>query len=62
VLTDSSKWGVVGLSSMDELSDASVIISDTDMSAQVSAFLSDRCDELVLVSPERDAAPLDQQR
>jgi DeoR/GlpR family transcriptional regulator of sugar metabolism len=62
VLTDSSKWGVVGLSSMAELSDASVIISDTDMSAQVSAFLSDRCDELVLVSPERDAAPADQQR
>ena len=56
VLADSTKWGVVGLSSMAELSQASVIISDTGMPAQVSAQLAEQCDELVLVSPGQDQA------
>lgn len=51
VLADSTKWGVVGLSSMAELSQASMIISDTGMPAQVSAQLAEQCEELVLVSP-----------
>lgn len=51
VLTDSSKWGVVGLSSMARLSDAHVIITDTGLSAQASAVLAERVEELVLVEP-----------
>ena len=51
VLADSTKWGIVGLSSMADLSEASVIISDTGMPAQVSAQLAEQCEELVLVSP-----------
>jgi DeoR/GlpR family transcriptional regulator of sugar metabolism len=51
VLTDSSKWGVVGLSSMAHLSDADVLISDTGLSAQASAILAERVGQLVLVDP-----------
>ena len=41
---------------MAELSDASVIVSDTGMPAQVSAFIGDRVDELLLVSADPDDA------
>lgn len=56
VVADSSKWGVIGLSSMAELSEASVVVSDTGLPAQASAVLSDRCGELVLVDPAPDQA------
>lgn len=49
VLADSTKWGVVGLSSMAELSDASLVISDTALSAQATAILTEEADELVLL-------------
>jgi DeoR/GlpR family transcriptional regulator of sugar metabolism len=49
VLADSSKWGVVGLSSMARLSEAHVLITDTGLSAQASAVLADRVEQLVLV-------------
>lgn len=51
VLADSSKWGVIGLSSMARLRDASLVITDTGLSAQASAVLSDEVDELILVHP-----------
>jgi DeoR/GlpR family transcriptional regulator of sugar metabolism len=51
VLTDSSKWGVVGLSSMAGLSEAHVLITDTGLSAQASAVLTERVEQLVLVDP-----------
>ena len=49
VLADSTKWGIVGLSSMAELSEAPVLITDTGLSAQASAVLTDEADELVLL-------------
>ena len=52
---DSSKWGVVGLSSMAGLSEAHVLITDTGLSAQASAILTDRVEQLVLVDPRRRA-------
>jgi len=52
VLADSTKWGVVGLSSMAELTDASLVISDTGLSAHAARILSDRVDELILVDPD----------
>lgn len=55
VLADSTKWGIVGLSSMAELSDASLVISDSSLSAQASAVISERADELVLVEAEHNA-------
>jgi DeoR/GlpR family transcriptional regulator of sugar metabolism len=51
VLTDSSKWGVVGLSSMAGLSEAHVLITDTGLSAQASAVLAERVEQLVMVDP-----------
>src|SRR4029078_8538170 len=51
VLTDSSKWGLVCLSSMARLSDADLLISDTGLSAQASAILAERVGRLVLVDP-----------
>ena len=51
MVADSSKWGVVGLSSMADLSEATVVISDTGLSAHASAMLTDQVEELVLVNP-----------
>jgi DeoR/GlpR family transcriptional regulator of sugar metabolism len=51
VLTDSSKWGVVGLSSMAQLSEANVLVTDTGLSARASAVLTERVEQLVLVDP-----------
>lgn len=56
VLADSSKWGVVGLSSMAELSEASLVISDSGLPAPAIGVLSEACDELVVVEPA-DHAP-----
>ena len=50
------KWGVVGLSSMAHLSDADVVITDTGLSAQASATLAERVEQLVLVDPAPPAA------
>lgn len=55
VLADSTKWGVVGLSSMAELSDASLVISDTGLSAQATAVLTEEADELVLLDATSSA-------
>lgn len=55
VLADATKWGVVGLSTMADLGDASTVISDTSLSANATRFLSERVDELILVDPITDA-------
>lgn len=59
VVADSTKWGVVGLSSMARLGEASVLISDTGLGAQASAILSEHIEELILVDPvpDDDLAP-----
>jgi DeoR/GlpR family transcriptional regulator of sugar metabolism len=63
VLADSTKWGVVGLSSMASLSDASLVISDAGLPAQAIGVLSEQAVELALVDPvgtleaEEDVAP-----
>lgn len=57
ILADSTKWGVVGLSSMAELSDASLVISDTGLSAQAGAILTEQADELVLLDALHSAPP-----
>ena len=51
LLADSTKWGVVGLSSMAELSDAAIVVSDTGLSTHATKILSERIDELILVDP-----------
>ena len=55
VCADSTKWGVVGLSSIAALSEAAVLITDSGLSAQASGALADHVDELVVVDPvDRD--------
>lgn len=50
VCADSSKWGVVGLSSIAALGEAAVLVTDAGISAHASGVLSDRIDELILVN------------
>lgn len=58
VLTDSSKWGIVGLSSMADLSEASVLVTDSGLPAHASALLSELVPELILVeNAERGSVP-----
>ena len=57
VLADSTKWGVVGLSSMATLSTASALVTDTGLSQAARQALADDVDELVLVEPEEASRP-----
>jgi DeoR/GlpR family transcriptional regulator of sugar metabolism len=54
VCADSSKWGVVGLSSMAALSEAAVLVTDSGLSAHASGALADHVGELVVVDPVDD--------
>ena len=54
VCVDSSKWGVVGLSSMAGLSAAAVLVTDSGLPAQASGALSDHVDKLLVVDPIDD--------
>lgn len=49
VCADSSKWGVVGLSSMARLSEASILVTDDGLTAQASGVLADQVGELLVV-------------
>ncbi|MGL5811107.1 MAG: DeoR/GlpR family DNA-binding transcription regulator [Nocardioides sp.] len=51
VLADSSKWGIVGLSSMARLADATIVISDSKLGSTATTVLRDHTD-LELVSPD----------
>jgi len=51
VLADSTKWGVVGLSSMAALEEASTVISDVGLSPQARMVLIEQVDEVILVDP-----------
>jgi DeoR/GlpR family transcriptional regulator of sugar metabolism len=59
VLADSTKWGVVGLSSMAELSEATTVITDSALGVHARRELQERVDELILVdvSSQPAAAP-----
>jgi len=54
VLADSTKWGVVGLSSMADLAEASTVICDTGLSQHATRVLTEQVDELILVDPVAD--------
>ncbi len=51
VLADHSKWGVVGLSSMAALREASIVVSDRGLSAHAHQSLEEQVDEVILVEP-----------
>ena len=54
VVADSTKWGVVGLSSFAALDDADVVVTDVGLPEPARVQLRDRVGELLLVDP---AAP-----
>jgi DeoR/GlpR family transcriptional regulator of sugar metabolism len=56
VLADSSKWGVAGLSSFAPLSDADVLVTDSQLASEARAELTDHVGELVLAEPAVNAA------
>ena len=58
VVADSTKWGVVGLSSFADLGDADVLVTDTGLSAEAREILADRVGQLILVEPEPPVATM----
>ncbi len=58
VVTDHTKWGVVGLSSFADLSDVDTLISDSGLRAEARALVADRVGKLVIADgPARPARP-----
>jgi DeoR/GlpR family transcriptional regulator of sugar metabolism len=54
VLADHTKWGVVGLSTIASLDEASVLITDTGLEPEACEALAARVGELLVVEPEED--------
>lgn len=53
VLADSSKWGVVGLSTMAQLSEADVVITDNALPETGLQALTEAVEDVVVVDPAR---------
>jgi DeoR/GlpR family transcriptional regulator of sugar metabolism len=51
VVADSTKWGVLGLSSFAALDDADVLVTDVGLPAEGRRILAERVGELILVEP-----------
>lgn len=51
VLADSSKWGIVGLSSIAALGEADTLVTDSGLCAQANGILGERVGELIEVDP-----------
>ncbi len=60
VVADSSKWGLVGLSSMAKLGEASVVVTDEGLPPVARQLLRDQVDELVLVRVEESGGSVGQ--
>ncbi|TFG69258.1 MAG: DeoR/GlpR transcriptional regulator [Thermomicrobiales bacterium] len=52
VVTDSSKWGVIGISSIARLDQADVLITDSGLAPDVRTILTDAVRELRVVDPD----------
>ena len=57
VVSDSTKWGVLGLSTIVPLAEADVVITDTGLPDDAREVLRERVGELVLVEPGARGAP-----
>jgi DeoR/GlpR family transcriptional regulator of sugar metabolism len=57
VVADSTKWGVVGLSSFAALGDADVLVTDVGLPEEARKILGDHVGELVLVEPTAEPLP-----
>ena len=54
VVADSSKWGVIGISSIARLDEADTIVTDAGLSPEARAIAADAVREL-LIAPDRSA-------
>lgn len=54
VVADSTKWGVVGLSSMARLDDIDVLVTDHGLDPEVRRVVASRVGRLVLAEPDGD--------
>jgi len=59
VLADHTKWGVTGLSSMADLDEAAVLVTDRDLAAEATAELASRVGRLVVADPSFAEEPTD---
>ena len=53
VVADSTKWGVVGLSSIARLDEVDVLVTDDGLDVDVRRLVSSRVGRLVLAHPAR---------
>jgi DeoR/GlpR family transcriptional regulator of sugar metabolism len=51
VLADATKWGIVGISTIAELDDADVLITDSGLDPGVRGVLTERVGELIVTDP-----------
>lgn len=56
VVTDSSKWGVIGISSIARLDQADVLVTDSGLSPEARVILTEAVRKLIVVDP-RPALP-----
>ncbi|HEY3873742.1 MAG TPA: DeoR/GlpR family DNA-binding transcription regulator [Actinocrinis sp.] len=54
VLADHTKWGVVGLCAIADLTEAAVLVTDPHLEDEARELLSERVGELVLADPDAD--------
>jgi DeoR/GlpR family transcriptional regulator of sugar metabolism len=52
VVADSSKWGVIGISSIARLDEADTLVTDTGLSAEARAIASDAVRELLIATSD----------
>jgi DeoR/GlpR family transcriptional regulator of sugar metabolism len=58
VVADSTKWGVVGMSTYAALDEADVLVTDEKLPVDARELLEERVGELVLAPPESSLLPL----
>ncbi|MDP9850173.1 DeoR/GlpR family DNA-binding transcription regulator [Streptosporangium lutulentum] len=58
VLADHTKWGTVGISTIAELTEAHVVISDSGLSGEAHEELTSRVGELIITNPQPESETL----
>ena len=58
MLADHTKWGTVGISTIAELAEADVVISDAGLPEEAREELAERVGELIIADPtESESSP-----
>jgi DeoR/GlpR family transcriptional regulator of sugar metabolism len=53
VVADHTKWGIVGLSTIAELGEADVLVTDDGLAEEAQAALAEHVGELIVAEPAR---------